>query len=250
MQELHDWLQTPSGQYVIRCEQAYFDRAVSDIFGFRAVQVGFHGYPFLRENRIPWQIVLSPETMPAPVAVLAYPEQLPFATQSLDLLLLPHTLDFCASPQQVLREAERVLMPEGRLILTGFNPYSLWGMKRRMKRCQGMPWQGRFVSLLRLRQWLNPLALEPCGGRFLCYAPPLKRQQGFERCRFMEQAGDRLWPVVSGVYALEIVKRVRGMRLIAPSWKTVPTRPLVAVSSTRRPRPAVACQPHQSAHLG
>ena len=126
---------------------------------------------------------------------------------------------FTATRGQVLREVERVLVPEGRVILTGFNPWSLWGGARLLHRRQGMPWCGHFLNLPRLKDWLALLGLEPSGGRVVCYAPPLQRQRWLERFELLELAGNRWWPVGGGVYCLEAVKRMRGVRLITPGWK-------------------------------
>lgn len=133
-----DWLTSSElGRYLLEREQAYFDRAVADVFGFHAVQLGLPEVDFLRANRIPWQCRVAAS---GPAHIACNPEQLPFESRSLDLLVMPHVLDFTTVPHQVLREAERVLMPEGRLILTGFNPVSLWGVRRLIQaapRCRG-----------------------------------------------------------------------------------------------------------------
>ncbi|MBS1146038.1 MAG: methyl-transferase [Proteobacteria bacterium] len=135
------WFETPLGQHLLFREQRYFDQAVSDVFGFNAVQVGLPHIDFLRNSRIPLRVSCAVE---APAQVNADPMFLPFENQSLDLLLLPHVLEFSSNPHQVLREAERVLRPEGRLVLAGFNPRSLWGLAHQLKGSErGYPWNGR-----------------------------------------------------------------------------------------------------------
>lgn len=232
MPELNQWLDTPLGRYVMTREQAYFDQAVADVFGYHAVQLGLPDHPLLRENRMPWRCRAGSH---GPVDVLCDPVAMPFASQSIDLLLLPHVLDFTSHPHQVLREAERVLVAEGRVILTGFNPFSLWGLARRGKP-DSLPWQANFIGLNRLKDWLQLLNLEPAGGAFLCYAPPFERESWLQRWRFMEDAGDRWWPLAAGVYAIEAVKRVRGMRLLTPRWRLLTPAPLAssAARSSRR----------------
>lgn len=210
------WLDSPLGQYVMAREQAFFDHAVADRFGYYAVQLELPAYPLLRANRMPTQLSAGGSTA---CLVRCDAAALPFSTASIDLLLLPHTLDFHPNPREVLREAERVLVPEGRLMLSGFNPWSLWGLARGLQHRQGMPWGGNFLSLPRVRDWLALLGLESEGGDMLCYAPPLRRERWRERFTFLEQAGNRWWPVGGAVYCLESVKRVRGMRLITPAWK-------------------------------
>ena len=155
---------------------------------------------------------------------------LPIASNSVDLILLPHVLEFDEHPHQILREVERVLMPEGQVILAGFNPFSLWGMRRRLRGGADYPWRGRFISLIRVKDWLALLGFEILGGQMACYAPPVKQQKWLERWKFMEAAGDRWWPISGGVYFLQAVKRVRGVRLIMPKWsdRLAPAKQLAA----------------------
>jgi len=197
-------------------EQAWFDETVSDLFGFNALQLGLSQFDFLRANRIPLRAALGRGSN---ARIRADFEHLPVASQSIDLLLLPHVLEFASDPHQILREVERVLMPEGHVLISGFNPLSLWGVKRFFnRRSAHYPWSGDFISLPRAKDWLSLLNFEVTGGRLCCYAPPFANPRWLERFRFMEDAGDRWWPLGGGVYFLLAKKRVHGMRLILPSW--------------------------------
>lgn len=216
LDDFAQWLDTPLGGYLLKQEQGFFDQAVADVFGYYAVQLDLVAHDFLQANRMPTRVQAG---RAGAVHVRCDPAMLPFSSATVDLLILPHTLDFHPDPREVLREAERVLVPEGRLIITGFNPWSLWGGARIAKRRRGQPWGGHFLSLPRVKDWLALLGLQPAGGRMLCYAPPLASTTWRERFAFLEFAGDRWWPVGGAVYCLESVKRVRGMRLIAPAWK-------------------------------
>lgn len=212
-----EWLDSEQGQYVRRWVELRHDQLVADIFGFNAVQIGLPQLDLLRANRMPFRFQCGEEL---PAHVLATPFELPFASGSIDLVVLPHVLEFSDNPHQVLREVERVLMPEGSVLITGFNPYSLWGMRRRMSaQPAAAPWRGRYISVPRLKDWFTLLGLETHMGCFGCYAPALKQQKWLSRWRFMEDAGDRWWPFAGGVYMLQAIKRVHGMRLIKPSWK-------------------------------
>lgn len=211
------WYATPKGAYVLEWERAQFDSAVEDSFGFNAAQIGLPSIDFLRANRISYRFCVGAD---AGCGVIGDPRNLPLASQSMDLVVLPHVLEFSEDPHQILREAERVLMPEGQIVIAGFNPLSLWGLKRRLGRRQAEhPWCGEFIGLLRLRDWLKLLGFELNGGRFGCYAPPVSQSRLLERFAFMEKAGDRWWPICGGVYVVRAVKRVRGMRLVMPNWK-------------------------------
>lgn len=217
MEAFADWLASSElGQYLLCREQVFFDRAVADAFGFRAVQVGLSDYDFLACNRIPWHGYAGPEVGADVVCDAAF---LPFDSRSLDLLVLPHALDFTSEPHQVLREAERVLVPEGRLVLTGFNPVSLWGICRLLRGKRDAPWSGNFFSPARIRDWLTLLQLEPTGNAFMAYSPPFARGDWLARWQFMDSIGGRCWPMLAGVYGIEAVKRQRGMRLIMPNWR-------------------------------
>ncbi|OGV73175.1 MAG: methyltransferase type 11 [Methylophilales bacterium RIFCSPHIGHO2_02_FULL_57_10] len=211
-----EWIATPLGEYVIAREQVLFDATVADIFGFKAMQLGLPSVDLLRNCRIPYRIAASPWGG----ALRCDFGQLPLATQSVDLLLLPHVLEFAENPHQILRDAERTLVPEGHIVISGFNPVSLWGARHLFCKRSGYPWGGRFISLMRIKDWLALLGMEVVAGRMACYAPPLKSKNWLARLDWMDRAGDRWWPMTGGTYFLVAKKRVAGMRLIRPQWNS------------------------------
>lgn len=213
---LADWFGTPLGKYLLQRETAYFEAAIADIFGFHALQIGLPAHEFLRGSRITAKHVLD---LDEPAHLYADPAYLPFAENSLDLVALPHVLEFTDNPHAILREAFRVLRPEGQMVLSGFNPFSLWGIKRYFGREQSQPWNGNFVGLYRMKDWLSLLGFEVIGGRLDCYVPACESEKWLARCRFFEAAGDRWWPIAGGVYFLQAVKRIAGLRLITPAWQ-------------------------------
>lgn len=233
-ENLSGWFGTAQGRYVLMREQAYFDRTVSDIFGFNALQLGCAEYDFLRNSRMPLRMH---EGLNATASLRLNHDELPFAGESMDLLLLPHILEFSAQPHQILREVERVLMPEGNLIISGFNPYSLWGLRRALGSKHDFPWCGNFIALQRLKDWLALLGLVVVGGRFTAYAPPFNHTATLAQCQFMEAAGDRWWAISGGVYFLHAVKRVPGMRLIQPKWNKKLVGSLLPVTPKIRNHP-------------
>jgi SAM-dependent methyltransferase len=230
---LNDWLETPQGRYVLDWEQRRCDLVLSDVFGFNAVQLGLVQVDLLRSNRMPLRIHCDDGEAPG-LQARAQPYHLPFASASVDLVVLPHVLEFSAYPHQVLREVERVLVPEGQVLITGFNPWSLWGLRRKLGCRPAFPWNGRYLGVARLKDWLTLLGFEVNGGRFGCYAPPLETEPKLQGCHWMELAGDRWWPIFGGVYMLQAVKRVHGMRLILPKW-----RDRLAQAKALAPSPAV-----------
>ena len=167
----------------------------------------------------------SPPPPRAAVALHCDFDALPFDSNSLDLVVLPHALELARDPHLALREVERVLVPEGRVVIVGFNPASLWGLRQWLGRWRRhLPWgaarplflpsAGDFMGYRRLRDWLRLLSFEVEAGRFGCYRPPLAAQKWLTRFEWMERAGERWWPVFGAVYFVVAVKRVRGMRLV------------------------------------
>jgi SAM-dependent methyltransferase len=226
--ELAEWFNTPPGQYALEWEREQVNEIVADVFGYYAWQVGLAEFNFLQTNRIPFKGWAATYPLSSDYAgswqggVIARPDALPFESQSVDLLVLPHAFECTDTPHEVLREAERVLMPEGRLVITGFNPWSLWGGRNGMPGME--PWLPRpfssQVSLPRLKDWLQLLSFEVSPGKFGCYAPACLTEKWLQRWQFMERYGRRWWAVGGAVYVLSAVKRVAGMRLVAPTWKS------------------------------
>ncbi len=215
---MQDWFESEQGSYVLDKERAWFDQACADIFGFNAMQAGMCWVDLLQANRMPNRYCADQ----ADGQLRCHPEASPLASQSLDLLALPHVLEFSAYPHQVLREAERILRPEGHLLIAGFNPLSLWGLRRLLWRGRGgYPWHGRFLHLSRLKDWLALLGFELQAGRMICYAPPLRQAKWLRRFACLEAAGDRWWALGGGVYLLHAIKRTPGMRLMTPKWHEV-----------------------------
>ena len=226
-------------------EQDHLDHAVTDAFGFHALQLGLPEIEGLRANRMPHRWVASdslvvPEAlhMPLPadshISTLAVQQAvhlhcefdaLPFPDASVDLVVLPHALELARDPHLALREVERVLVPEGRVVIVGFNPASLWGLRQRagharqsmgVARGKGLflPNAGEFLGYWRLRDWLRLLSFEVEAGSFGCWSLPLSQQAWLDRFQWMDRVGERWWPVLGAVYMLVAVKRVRGMRLV------------------------------------
>jgi SAM-dependent methyltransferase len=219
---LSGWFSTPLGARLLDAEQAYFDRELADVFGFNAIQLGLPEFDFLRANRMPFRCVIGPE---GPVRAQSDHCALPLQAASADLVVLPHALEFSPNPHQVLREVSRVLVPEGHVVLSGFNPWSLWGLRRAAASRDGaFPWCGQFINLPRIKDWMALLGFELAAGRMCFYAPPVAAESWFRRFGFMEAAGDRWWPFAGGIYFLHGIKRVHGMRIITPMWRRADVR--------------------------
>ncbi len=230
---LHDWFETPPGRYLLAWEQVEFDHAVADVFGYHALQLGVEAVDGLRANRMPnrW-LALDDPAGSRKAALLCDFSALPFPANSLDLVVLPHALELSADPHATLREVERVLVPEGRVVICGLNPASLWGMRQRrahLYRRLGfgelyLPPTGDFIGYRRMRDWLRLLSFEVESGRFGVYRPAVRSEAWLERCRWFDRAGERWWPIFGAVYFLVAVKRVRGLRLLSAEWRRAASR--------------------------
>ena len=223
---LRRWFTSSPGRFLLAQELALVEQLLPGLFGYYLVQVGEIGSMTGSLELSPIRTHLLVDAFAdgvSPVArVLAEPTRLPLATDAIDAVLLPHTLDFSADPHQVLREAERILIPEGRVIILGFNPWSLWGgwrIVRRFKSRVGIPWCGRFLTLRRVQDWLSLLGFDLEITRYLMFSPPLKGPGLMTRLGFMETAGQRWWPMFGGVYLIQAVKRLSTLRPIEPRWK-------------------------------
>lgn len=210
--EIASWLHSPLGRYLLAWEQQTVDAAVGDLFGFHALQLGWPQLDGLRCNRMPQRWLVSEQVDPRAQLMSSF-DELPFENASLDLLLLPHTLEFAPDPHHRLREAHRVLRPEGRLLILGLNPASLWGLRQRLPRpC--LPQAGDFIGYWRARDWLRLLNFDPVQARFGCFRPPVQSEPWLGRWSFMDRRGPTWWPVFGAVYFIEAIKRVHGMRLV------------------------------------
>ena len=235
------WLASPPGQYVMRWETEQLSRIVVDMFGYYALQLGFLELDALAANRMPHRIRVSTErcdardAAPKPDLLVSGFEELPLDSQSVDLVVLAHQLEFSEAPHQILREVDRVLRPEGRLLVVGLNPLSLWGLRQSLVRGPlNVPRTGQLIGMPRLRDWMKLLSFEIDSGHYGCYVPPCRTQKWLDRTRFMEKAGDRWWPICGAIYMVSAVKRVRGMHLVGPAWKRRPASqaaPAVAISA-------------------
>lgn len=235
---LTQWLQSAPGRYLLDWEQRQFDEALSDLFGFHALQLGLPQLQALRGNRMAHRwcaigsdlegaIAQATDRAQQGPALALHSAALPFAQASLDLVVMPHTLEFSDDPPFALREAERVLVPEGRVVISGFNPASLWGLRQRQGRWLGrmgrgrlfLPERGQFIAYWRLREWLRLLGFEVESARFGAYRPALEDDRWLSRTAWMDRIGQRWWPILGAAYFVVAIKRVPGVRLIEPAWR-------------------------------
>ena len=209
-----DWFEGPLGARVLREETALAPLALDDVFGFELLQVGAWGPArhLLDGARTQHTTLLAPEVS-AGVTLCAPLDSLPFRSDSIDAIFLPHTLELVEDPYAVLREAERVLIAEGCLMICGFNPFSGWGVRRAFAKYVGRqefpPQTQRMLSERRLRDWVKLLGFDVDSVYgYLGLLPTKGRLPGAD-------ARPRA-PWMTGAYLLKARKRVPTMTLVRP----------------------------------
>ena len=232
------WYASEHGQALQVALREALGEILADRFGYFGVQLGGGGLrPSLAAlSRVRHCAVIS--RLPETSDIQAAPDALPLAAESTDLLLLLHVLEQTPDPHQVLREAERVLVPEGDAVIVSFNPVSMWGVwawvSGQWADPPAAPWQGRFYGLKRSRDWLNLLGLDVVEVRRLAFLPPSRGGWFGRRLRWMERAGPRWFSPLGAVRIIVARKRRSRMILVRPEWRRAPAPTVVAVGNASR----------------
>ena len=209
---LSEWLETPLGRALLEQERVAMGDALERVFGVQCLQVGVWGPPglFLDQARTQRRALLSAHGERVG-GVSTHPASLPIRSDSIDALLLPHTLEFEDAPHAVLREAERVLTGEGSLVIVGLEPLGGWALRHYLTAGGFPPCLERLLSERRLTDWLKLLGFDVDPARRFLYTLPFTRAQRGRAARWMETAGQTIWPRLSGAYVLLARKRVYSM---------------------------------------
>lgn len=223
---------TPLGHYIAQCETALYEQAVANVFGFHALQLGWHGHDLLSQCRIPYKHYLHGQ-FTKESSLLCEPEFLPLTEHSVDLICLPHVLEQCEDPQQTLRESFRVLVPEGTLILTGVTPFSCLGLRASTGWIKQVGVFKRLFTARRIRDWLNVLGFEVVESHYLMHALPVNDQRWLQRQARFEKWGGCTFGMTGGVYFLVAKKRVLNVRLLKPDWKKSPLNQALQAQKSR-----------------
>ena len=223
---------TALGHYIAQREIMIYEQAVANVFGFHALQLGWPGYDLLAQCRIPYKHYLNPEPTTRST-MLCESEFLPLAEASVDLICSPHILEQCSDPQQTLREAFRVLVPEGTLILTGVTPLSCLGVRARTGWFRQAGQFQRLFTAHRIKDWLNVLGFEVVQSHYLVHAFPVNDIGWLERQAWLEKWGAYTYGMTGSIYFLMAKKRVLNIRLLKPDWKKAPLTPALQVQKGR-----------------
>ena len=218
-QSLAQWYATGLGQSILNDLESRLSICLRDVFGYQGLLIG---------NLQPDRILLQNAglhrklTLDAPgreASINADALQLPIASDTMKLVVLWHTLDFCDNPHQALREADRVLMEDGQLIVIGFNPVSAFGLRHLLTGWRRKsPWYGRFYSRWRLKDWLSVLDYGIMHSEASFIRPPINSERLLRRLKGLE----RLQPWfggLGGIYIVQARKQTIPMTLSRRQWR-------------------------------
>jgi SAM-dependent methyltransferase len=221
------WLETPFGQSLLAQESRIVEEALDGLFGEQFLQLGLWGEAntFARFARTQRATCIAEwpyhggDGRPGAIGRL---HRLPVQSESIDVVLLPHTLDYSDERSHaILREADRVLTPHGHLIVLGFKPGGLWGLRRLVPGAGLPPGAGRLISDRQLSDWLKLLDMRIQGQVRYFFRWPLPGNKG-SSSPVWEGRGRRFWPELAACYMLTARKRVITLTPVKQPWRSRP----------------------------
>lgn len=223
--DLHAWLRSPLGQRVYALERKLAGEALAQVFGWQLLQIGQWGDDdgLMSEARTQRRSVLAwhGARSPGASAIRSRTDALAIQSDSVDAVLLPHTLEYEPEPHEIVREVGRILSAEGHLIVFGFRPFSSWGLRHWFAKNGFPPGMERLIGEGRLRDWLKLLGFEIVDSRRYLFSLPFSASSPSSQ-RFFERSGNYLWPMFAGGYLIKARKRVYTLTPIRPRWRLRP----------------------------
>jgi len=223
IQHWDHWLSEGLGKKLLEAEREFLPSVLSDCYGRHALLIGVpHQVSLLKFTSIPQQVLLSPlldknKTIPSIESDYTH---LAIASASVDLVLVPHSFEFLDNPQQLITEACRIVKPEGYIIIFGFNPLSLWGIKKSSEKHNKIPWSLNFISPNTVKNWLLLSDFQLVKQNKLLFRPPIQHHAKFyEKLKIMEWLGSKLWTPFGGVYMLMAQAKVIPLTPIKVRWQ-------------------------------
>jgi len=218
LSRIRDWFETPLGERLLQTELAVHEQLLSHMFGYHLLQVSVQGKSLFDSSPIQNKMSLGLDDNDR-AAFIARPTELPLEDGTADVVLVHHTLDFAESPQEALRELSRVVLPMGYLIITGFNPFSLWGLWKSLKfGAKSPPWNGTFIRPGRLMDWMNLLNFKIDRAQFYTYGLPIASLKP-DRPDYSQGLSRKANLPFGAAYVIVARKHLGAMTPIRPVWK-------------------------------
>ena len=223
------WYASDLGKVLLHSEVRALNSCCDRMHRFQMVLMGVMGYwPGVAQCPIPNRFVVRTECGPLPAqgGVWGRADRLPIASDAVSAVVLNHALEVAHDPYGTLREVERILVSDGFVVIVGFNPFSLWGVRGYLTRRFGaVPWRLPFYSAGKIGEWLKVLGFEFLACRFAGPILPLNRVAHGSRLYEFDRGLRRLWGSGSGSYVVFARKRRIPMIPVRPRWR--PRRGLV-----------------------
>jgi SAM-dependent methyltransferase len=237
-EKLRQWYQFGLGQHLAHEECEKLEQILPTLFGYHLAQIGYLCKPeYFQASYIRNKFVLDTDLKHHNENICLYgePHNLPLESDSIDLVILPHTLEMHSTPHKVLREAERVLMPEGHIIILGFNPWSLWGLRKLVwRRRDQVPWCAKFITPMRVKDWLSLLGFDQESFKTFNFSLPVNNEHFLRRTARLNKLGQQLWPAFGSVYMFVAKKRVSTLTPIGPVFQPKPRMVAPGLVETRQ----------------
>ena len=219
---LSHWFRSPLGCVILEYEQRLAANWLRHCYGYHACQLGcLEQASWLSSCMIPHQIGVAPVVVVSPFSILQSTwDNLPLQNESIDLICLPHTLDFSVHGQAIIAEAERVLIPNGKLILFGFNRYSLlryWHFLSLGN--SNIPPISKWGSKRSVARLLNDMQFDLLKADHGCVKFPIKNEKWLSKCQGVEMIFEKMMPGLGAIYACFAEKRVSTIIPIKPKWQ-------------------------------
>ena len=216
------WLESSLGKALLRQEARIVEEALDGVFGEECLQLGIWGRQrsFLRYTRTQHCALIAESPLGEPGIVGSF-HRLPIASDSVDAVLLPHTLDYTERPHAVLREVDRVLRRDGRIVILGFKPGGLWGLRRLVSGAGMPPGAEQPISDRRVKDWLKLLDMRIDATQRYFFRWPLPGRRS-RRAQKWERLGKAWWPELAACYMLSAQKRVSTLTPVRPVWRRKP----------------------------
>lgn len=238
---LEDWFDTGFGQHVLAAERELADARLPALFGFHLMQLGIsRRVPLYGASAVRHRFQLARMPGGEGVGAVGAHESLPLEADSIDVALLHHALEYSPNPHQLLREAARVVVPHGHVIVIGFNPWSLFGLCAVPGRRFGHPvWQSRLLGARRVCDWLALLDFAVDSVQYRVFAPPVEHRPTLERSAVLERVGQRLSLPFGAVYLIHARKQQGAITPVRSLRWRAPRLPGVVLPATRSRNPTI-----------
>lgn len=216
------WSELPNGELILSKINQVLKEWSPKFFGYHLLKVGaLSGGVDCSGSAIKHQVTMGSKSVSP--NVISNIDDLPCIEHSVDVCVLSHILEFSDDPHHIVREANRVLIPNGYLVITGYNPFSLAGLNRYIPyRRSQLPWNERFYSAMRIKDWLHLMGYEMLTEQFFLHSSLAYTVTDGRISSYWRDIAHKITPKLGSIYIVIAKKRMRPLTPIKPNWKVKP----------------------------